>query len=70
MTIYDFGHYIPDCSVQKVEVYDLANGVCETVFTGYMDEIPDEYLYLDICSIDNVDGSVDFIGINIDTSDD
>lgn len=50
MTIRDLLELYVDAGLLKVEVYDLETS--ETIYSGQGDMIPDEYLDLDIQSLD------------------
>ena len=67
MTIYEFQNLIVDDRSQHVKIYDLADNDCTEVFDGTLDDVPEELEDMEICSIDNVYGDCDYIGINIDT---
>lgn len=67
MSIYEFARLMLDASCQRVKIFDLADDDVTEVFDGTLDDVPEEYEDVEICSIDNVYGDVDYIGINIDT---
>lgn len=54
---------------QEFELYDGNDDVQDNIYKGYMDDCPDELLYLDVLSIDNIyyhnTGCITF---NVDTS--
>lgn len=67
MTIYELAKLMLDASCQHVKIFDFAHDDVTEVFDGMFDEVPEEYEDMEISSIDNVYGDVDYIGINIDT---
>lgn len=63
MNIEDFLDYCIDAGLLTVEIYSLDKG--GIVWTGSGDEVPDEYLYADLCSWD-VPSKADHITLNIE----
>ena len=54
-------------SFQRVRLYDSNSG--KIVYEGYADKIPDDYLYLEVDSIDNIMKYDDSITLNITVED-
>ena len=54
-------------SFQYVKLYDSNSG--KIVYEGYADKIPDDYLYLEVDSIDNIMKDDDSITLNITVED-
>lgn len=54
-------------SFQRVKLYD-SNSV-KIVYEGYANEVPDDYLYLIVDSIDNIMKNDDSITLNITVED-
>lgn len=67
MTIRDILDLFVDESCVLVRVYDF-KGTGEQVFEGYGSDIPEQYEYCDVVSIDNPEKDA-VICFNIDTSD-
>lgn len=65
MNIDDVLHLFMDGDLQYCNIYDFAND--EVVFSGYGYEIPEEYLYCDVCSIDNITEAERELTFNIHT---
>ena len=53
LTVENFMEYSIDESWQKFTLYDVDKG--EEVFTGNIDECPDEYLEAEVCTFDAID---------------
>ena len=51
-------------SLQEICIFDLSSG--KEVYKGMADEIPSEYEYCDICSIDTITRETQVITLNID----
>lgn len=62
MTVYDFIDLCIEPSFMIVELYSLESG---TVWTGYADEIPEEFLECEVGSYD-VPTVKDHLTLNID----
>jgi hypothetical protein len=54
-TIYDFLDMFADPDMQEVAIFDLSKG--KEIYRGTRDEMPDDLQGLEICSIDNLEGS-------------
>lgn len=65
MTLYEFRYLFLDDS-QQIKVYNLNGENIPTIFEGEFCDLPEEYEDLEISSIDNVFGGIDFIGINVE----
>lgn len=65
MTLYEFRCLFFDDS-QQVKIYNLNGENIPTIFEGEFCDLPVEYEDLEISSIDNVFGGIDFIGINVE----
>lgn len=65
MTLYELRSLFIDDS-QWVKVYNLNGENIPVIFEGEFCDLPEEYEDLEISSIDNVFGGIDFIGINVE----
>jgi hypothetical protein len=54
-TVYDFLDHFCDPDMQEVAIFDLSKG--KEIYRGTRDEMPDDLQGLEICSIDNLEGS-------------
>lgn len=63
MNIGDFLDYCCDAGLLIVHIYSLDKG--GIVWTGCGDEVPDEYVYSELCSFD-VPSKADHITLNIE----
>lgn len=54
-TVYDFLDMFADPDMQEVAIFDLNDS--KEIYRGTRDEMPDELQGLEICSIDNLEGS-------------
>lgn len=54
-TVYDFLGMFADPDMQEVAIFDLNES--KEIYRGTRDEMPDELHGLEICSIDNLEGS-------------
>lgn len=66
-TVEDLCDTFIDNSFQRVKLYDSNSE--KIVYEGYADEIPDDYLYLEVDSIDNIRKDDDSITLNITVED-
>lgn len=64
MTIRDLLEMFIDENMQEFSIYD--NEKEKVVFTGYLDDIPEEYEYAEITSIDNLIVGTDILTVNVD----
>jgi hypothetical protein len=55
LTVYDFLDMFADPDMQEVAIFDLSKG--KEIYRGTRDEMPDDLQGLEICSIDNLEGS-------------
>ena len=55
MTVYDLLDMFTDADMQEVAIFDLS--ASKEIYRGTRDEMPNELQDLEICSIDNLDGS-------------
>ena len=67
MTVEDFMEYSIDESFQKFTLYDVDKG--EEVFTGNIDECPDEYLEAEVCTFDVIDKDSPRLTLNVTLED-
>ena len=67
MTVEDFMEYSIDESFQKFTLYDVDKG--EEVFTGNIDECPDEYLEAEVCTFDIIDKDSPRLTLNVTLED-
>ena len=63
ITVYDFVMLLVDDSSQKISLWDVDTE--ETVFEGFADEIPSEYIDSEIYSIDCIEPKSGVITLNI-----
>ena len=63
MTVEDFMEYSIDESFQKFTLYDVDKG--EEVFTGNIDECPDEYLEAEVGTFDVIDKDSPRLTLNV-----
>lgn len=63
LTIYDLTILFIDSDMQEISIYDITSG--DVVWKGTLEDVPDEYLYEEITSIDNLDNS-SVLGLNIE----
>jgi hypothetical protein len=63
MTVENFMEYSIDVSWQKFTLYDVDKG--EEVFTGNIDECPDEYLGAEVCTFDVIDKDSPRLTLNV-----
>ena len=63
MTIYDLMIMFCDYEMQEVNLFELFSG--ESIFCGEYGELPDEYQGLEVLSIDNLDGNVLVINVEL-----
>lgn len=54
-TVNDFLDMFTEPDMQEVAIFDLS--ASKEIYRGTRDEMPDELQELEICSIDNLDGS-------------
>ena len=54
-TVYDFLDIFTESDMQEVAIYDLTSS--EKIARGTRDELPSHVQDMEICSIDNLDGS-------------
>lgn len=52
MTVSQIMRYAVDKYFQEFTIYDVDKG--ENVFTGYIEDCPEEYIDAEICSIDTI----------------
>ena len=64
MDVHGFIALLTEESLQEIVIFDLTSG--EEKYTGTADEIPSEYEYCDICSIDSLISETRTITINIE----
>ena len=62
-TVNDFLDMFTEPDMQEVAIFDLS--ASKEIYRGTRDEMPDELQELEICSIDNLDGSK-VITINVE----
>lgn len=55
ITVYDFLDMFTEADMQEVAIFDLS--ASKEIYRGTRDEMPDELQELEICSVDNLDGS-------------
>ena len=67
MTVEDFMEYSIDESFQKFTLYDVDKG--EEVFTGYIDDCPDNYLEAEVCTFDVIDKNSSKLTLNVTLED-
>lgn len=63
MTVEDFMEYSIEENWQKFTLYDVDKG--EEVFTGNIDECPDEYLGAEVCTFDVIDENLPRLTLNV-----
>jgi hypothetical protein len=63
MTVENFMEYSIDVSWQKFTLYDVDKG--EEVFTGNIEECPDEYLEAEVCTFDVIDKDSPRLTLNV-----
>ena len=63
MTVEDFMEYSIEENWQKFTLYDVDKG--EEVFTGNIDECPDEYFEAEVCSFDVIDENSPRLTLNV-----
>lgn len=63
MTVTDFMEYSIEESYQKFTLYDVDKG--EEVFTGNIDECPDEYLEAEVSTFDVIDKDSPRLTLNV-----
>jgi hypothetical protein len=63
MTVEDFMEYSIEESYQKFTLYDVDKG--EEVFTGSIEECPDEYLGAEVCTFDIIDKDSPRLTLNV-----
>ena len=63
MTVEDFMEYSIEESWQKFTLYDVDKG--EEVFTGNIDECPDNYLEAEVCTFDVIDENSPRLTLNV-----
>jgi hypothetical protein len=63
MTVENFMEYSIDVSWQKFTLYDVDKG--EEVFTGNIEECPDEYLGAEVCTFDVIDKDSPRLTLNV-----
>lgn len=54
-TVYDFLDLFADPDMQEVAIFDLNDS--KEIYRGTRDEMPPEVQDMELCSIDNLDGS-------------
>ena len=67
MTVEDFMEYSIEESFQKFTLYDVDKG--EEVFTGYIDDCPDNYLEAEVCTFDVIDKNSPRLTLNVTLED-
>ena len=67
MTVTDFMEYSIEESYQTFTLYDVDKG--EEVFTGNIDECPDEYLEAEVCTFDVIDKDSPRLTLNVTLED-
>ena len=67
MTVSQFMEYSIDENWQKFTLYDVDKG--EEVFTGNIDECPDNYLDAEVCTFDVIDEDSPRLTLNVTLED-
>ena len=67
MTVDDFMNYSLDVYYQTFTIYDVNKG--EEVFTGTIDDCPDNYLSAEVCTFDNIDKYSPRLTLNVTLED-
>lgn len=67
MTVSDFMSYSIDEDWQTFTIYDVDKG--EEVFTGILDDCPEEYLYAEIGSFDLISADYPCLVFNVSIED-
>lgn len=65
MTVRDLIEMFIDDNCQEFSIYD--NSAEEVTFTGYLEDLPEEYEYAEVTSIDNLSKGTDVLTVNVDT---
>ena len=68
MTVEDFMEYSIDINFQTVHIYDVDKG--EEVFVGTIDDMPDKYLYGEVCTFDVIDEDCARLTLNVEANED
>ena len=63
MTVRDFMEYSIEVDWQKFTLYDVDEG--EEIFTGNIDECPDEYLEAEVCTFDVISEDSPCLTLNV-----
>lgn len=66
MTLRELFEMFIDERSQEIAIYDLTQE--KVVWTGQEDDIPEEYEWAEISSIDNLEKGTDILTVNIDIS--
>ena len=64
MTVRDLIEMFIDDNCQEFSIYD--NSAEEVTFTGYLEDLPEEYEYAEVTSIDNLSKGTDVLTVNVD----
>ena len=67
ITVRDFLDLFVDDNME-LRIYDLNDDVCDVVYSGYRDDMPDEYEDMMVSSVDNPNKFEYILTVNIDTS--
>ena len=67
MTVEDFMEYSIEDNWQMFTLYDVDKG--EEVFTGYIDDCPDNYLEAEVCTFDVIDKNSPKLTLNVTLED-
>ena len=68
MTVEDFMEYSIEKNWQTVHIYDVDLG--EEVFIGIVDDMPDKYLYGELCTFDIIDKNSPILTLNVEANED
>lgn len=63
MSIYDLMNMFCDGDMQEINLFELYSG--ESVYCGEYGDMPDEFQDVEVSSIDNLDGNVLVINIEL-----
>ena len=63
MTVKEFMEYSIDVDWQEFTLYDIEKG--EEVFTGNIDECPNNYIEAEVCTFDTINESSPRLTLNV-----